>query len=79
MAKTVKKIPDGCTAVTPCRTVKGAAQTIDFYQKATGAEEVLRLPMPDGKIAHAGIRIGAAFSTHPKRPTVGFSGSVRVQ
>jgi len=61
MAKTAKKIPDGYTAVTPYLTVKGAAQAIDFYKKAFGAEEVLRLPMPDGKIAHAEISIGGAI------------------
>ena len=61
MATTVKKTPDGCTAVTPCLTAKGAAQTIDFHRKASGAEEVLRLPMPDSKIAHAEIRIGGSI------------------
>ena len=61
MAKTVKKIPDGYTAITPYLTIKGAAQAIEFYKKAFGAEEVLRMPMPDGKIAHAEIRIGGSI------------------
>jgi PhnB protein len=56
----VKKIPDGYTAVTPYLTVKGAAQAIDFYKKAFDAEEVMRVPMPDGKIAHAEVRIGGS-------------------
>jgi PhnB protein len=60
MAKQVKKIPDGYTAVTPYLTIKGAAKAIEFYKKAFGAEEVLRLDMPDGKIAHAEISIGGA-------------------
>jgi PhnB protein len=60
MAKTVKKIPDGYTAVTPYLTIKGAAQAIDFYKQAFGAEEVMRFPMPDGKLAHAEINIGGA-------------------
>jgi PhnB protein len=61
MAKQVKKIPDGYAAVTPYLTVTGAAQAIDFYAKAFGAEEVMRFPMPDGKIAHAEVRIGGSI------------------
>ena len=57
----VKKIPDGYAAVTPYLTVKGAAQAIEFYRKAFGAEEVLRVPMPDGRIAHAEVRIGGSI------------------
>jgi PhnB protein len=69
MAKQVQKIPDGYTAVTPYITVKGAAQAIEFYKKAFGAEETYRLPMPDGKIAHAEIRIGGApIMLHDEAP-----------
>jgi PhnB protein len=39
-------------------TVRDARAAIDFYQKAFGAETVLKLDMPDGSIAHAEIRIG---------------------
>jgi uncharacterized glyoxalase superfamily protein PhnB len=31
---------------------------LDFYKKAFGAEEMVRMPTPDGKIMHAEIRIG---------------------
>jgi PhnB protein len=69
MAKTVKKIPDGYTAVTPYLTVKGAAQAIDFYKKAFGAEEAFRMNGPDGKVAHAEIRIGGAvLMLHDESP-----------
>ena len=61
MAKNVKKIPDGYAAVTPYLTIKGAAQAIEFYKEAFGAEEVLRLPKPDGKLAHAEISIGRSI------------------
>lgn len=54
---TVKKIPDGYAAVTPYLVVRGCAQAIDFYRRAFGAEEVMRLDLPDGKVAHAEIRI----------------------
>ena len=56
----VKKIPDGYGAVTPYLTIQGAAKAIDFYKKAFGAEEVMRMNMPDGKIAHAEVRIGGS-------------------
>ena len=59
MAKT-RSIPDGMTAVTPHLIVDGAAQAIEFYKKAFGATEEMRLPAPDGKLMHARIRIGGA-------------------
>jgi PhnB protein len=37
---------------------RGAAEAIDFYKKAFGAEELFRLPEADGRIGHAEIRIG---------------------
>jgi PhnB protein len=56
----VKKIPDGMTAVTPHLVVAGAAQAIDWYRKAFGAVEEMRMPDPTGRIMHACIRIGGA-------------------
>ena len=56
----VKKIPDGYTSVTPYLTIQGAAKAIDFYKKAFGAEEVMRMNLPDGKVAHAEVRIGGS-------------------
>ena len=56
----VKKIPDGMTAVTPHLVVAGAAQAIDWYKKAFGATEERRMPGPDGRLMHASIRIGGA-------------------
>ena len=49
--------PEGYNTVTPYLTVKGAAEAIDFYKKALGAEEVFRMPMGD-RIGHAELRIG---------------------
>jgi PhnB protein len=54
----VKPIPDGYHSVTPYLAIRDAAKALEFYQKALGAEEVLRMPRPDGGIAHAEIRIG---------------------
>jgi uncharacterized glyoxalase superfamily protein PhnB len=54
----VKAIPDGYHTITPSITIKDAAQALTFYQKAFGAEEVMRMPGPGGKIMHAEIKIG---------------------
>lgn len=54
----VKPIPDGYHTVTPFLSVKDIAKTIDFLKAALGAEEVMRMPGPDGKAMHAEITIG---------------------
>jgi PhnB protein len=53
----VKPIPEGYTSVTPYLCIQGAAEAIEFYENVFGATERLRLPTPDGKIAHAEIEI----------------------
>ena len=58
MAKEVRSIPAGHHTATPYLICNGAAKAIDFYKKAFGATEVMRMPMPDGKIGHAEIKIG---------------------
>jgi PhnB protein len=58
MAGKVKPIPDGYHSVTPYLCIKGAAKAIEFYKKAFGATEVMRMVQPDGKIGHAEIQIG---------------------
>ncbi len=55
---TVKPIPDGYHSVTPYLIVKGAADAIEFYKKAFGATEIMRLGGQEGKVAHAEIQIG---------------------
>ena len=49
------------TMLTPHIVVRRAARAIDFYRRAFGAEEVLRLTGPDGAIAHAELRFGDAL------------------
>ncbi len=56
----VKHIPDGYHSVTPYLIVAGAARALDFYQKAFGAEEIIRVPQPDGRIRHAELRLGTS-------------------
>jgi PhnB protein len=55
-----KPIPEGMTAVTPHIVCKGVADALEFYKRAFGAEEEMRLPAPDGTIVHAQMRIGGA-------------------
>ncbi len=58
MTSKIKPIPEGYAALTPYLIVNGAAAAIDFYKKAFGAKEVMRMPGPDGKIGHADLLIG---------------------
>lgn len=53
----VQPIPDGYHTVTPYLIIQGAARAIEFYKKAFGATEVLRLEGPGGSIGHAEIQI----------------------
>ena len=53
-----KAIPDGMHTLTPHIVCEGASDAIAFYQKAFNAQELARLPGPDGKVMHAAIRIG---------------------
>jgi PhnB protein len=57
-ARKVQPIPAGYHAVTPYLSIRGAAQAIEFYKKAFGAAEVMRMPGSEGKLGHAEIRIG---------------------
>jgi PhnB protein len=54
----VKPIPPGYAGVTPYLIIRDADRAIDFYRDIFGATEVMRLNYPDGKIAHAELRIG---------------------
>ena len=58
MTAKVKPIPDGYHTVTPYLSIQGAGKALEFYKKAFGAEEMVLMPMPGGKIGHAEIRIG---------------------
>ena len=54
----VKPIPDGYRSITPYLSVQGAAAAIEFYTRAFGARERMRLPGPDGKLGHAELEFG---------------------
>jgi PhnB protein len=55
---TVKAVPEGYHSVLPYLQVRGAAKAIEFYREVFGAQEMLRMPQPDGRVGHAEIRVG---------------------
>jgi PhnB protein len=55
-----KSIPDGYHSVTPYLVIAGAAKAIDFYKRAFGAVEIMRMEDPRGTIGHAEIKIGGS-------------------
>jgi PhnB protein len=54
----VNFIPEGFHTITPNTIVADAAKAIEFYRQVFGAEEKLRLTLPDGKIVHCELQIG---------------------
>jgi PhnB protein len=54
----VKPIPEGYHSVTPYLCCKDAGAAIEFYKKAFGATELMRMSAPGEKIGHAEIQIG---------------------
>ena len=54
----VSHIPQGYNSITPYLVIKVASQAIDYYKKVFGATEVFRMDTPDGKVAHAELKIG---------------------
>jgi len=58
MPSQVNPVPPGYHTVTPYLTANDAAKAIEFYQRAFGAKEVMRMGGPNGKISHAELKIG---------------------
>jgi PhnB protein len=54
----VRPIPEGYHTITPNIIVQGVEKAIEFYKRAFGAEEKVRLTMPNGAITHAELKIG---------------------
>jgi PhnB protein len=77
-------IPDTYRRITPFIVVDGAARAMEFYAEAFGATERMRIPGPDGTIAHAEIQVGdsvvmvedaSPFMGTKAPPSGGFEGS----
>ena len=60
MAK-AKAVPEGYSTVTPSLIQRDCTKAIDYYKKALGAVERMRMPGPDGKIMHAELQIGTSI------------------
>jgi PhnB protein len=58
MAGKVSPVPAGYHTATPYLVVNDANGAIDFYKKAFGAKEIMRMQGPGGKIGHAELKIG---------------------
>ncbi|HEX3738236.1 MAG TPA: VOC family protein [Terriglobales bacterium] len=58
MSDKAQAIPAGFHTLTPHLVVRNAAQALEFYKKALGAEVLHVAEMPDGRIMHASLRIG---------------------
>ena len=70
-----KPIPDGYRTATPYLIIKGAAEAIEFYKRAFGATEMLRMADPQGKVGHAEIKIGdSVIMLADEHPAMGYRG-----
>src|SRR5687767_13533238 len=73
MTSKVKPIPEGYHTVTPYLIIHGAAEALEFYKRAFGASETMRMPRPDGKLMHAEMQIGdSRIMLADEMPEMGF-------
>ena len=72
-ARKVQSVPKGFHTLTPGFSVRGAAQAIDFYKRAFGARERMRMMKPDGTtLAHAELQVGdSLFMMGEEDPAMG--------
>ena len=54
----VNPIPKGFHSVTPYLVVREVTKLLDFLKQVFKAQEIMRMPAPDGIIMHAEVRIG---------------------
>lgn len=60
MPKSVSPIPAGKPQASPYLVVRNGSEAIEFYKRAFGAREVIRIDAPGNKIGHAELMIGTA-------------------
>jgi PhnB protein len=81
-----KPVPEGYHTVSAYLAVDDAERAIEYYTKAFGAKELVRMSAPGGKIGHAELEIGDSrimlsdpfpqASTRPPKDLGGTSASV---
>jgi len=54
----VSAIPKGYHSITPYLIINGAAKAIEYYRQVFNAELIMQMPLPDGGVAHAEVKIG---------------------
>jgi PhnB protein len=79
-------IPEGYHTASAYLAVDDAARAIEYYTKAFGAKEIVRMDAPGGKIGHAELEVGDSrimlsdpfpqASTRPPKELGGTSASV---
>lgn len=72
---TIQPIREGLHTITPYIITTDASRFIDFLKQAFGGEEKLRVPLPNGSIMHAEVKIGDSMielsdgsERYPSRP-----------
>lgn len=58
MNDTARSLPAGMHTLNPHIVCADCAAAIEFYKRAFGATEEMRLPAPDGRLMHAAMRLG---------------------
>ena len=72
---TVKSIPEGYHSVTPYVIIRGADKALEFYARAFGATELMRMQDPSGVVRHAEIKIGdSPIMIADEAPEMGMTG-----
>ncbi|MDQ3821968.1 MAG: VOC family protein [Actinomycetota bacterium] len=81
-----RPIPEGYNSITPVLAVEDASAAIEFWKRAFGAKERMRMDGPGGTVAHAELEIGDSLimtadqfpqaSTKPPKELGGTSSAV---
>lgn len=55
---TITAAPDGFHTITPNVIVDRVDEAVSFYKTVFGAEEIMRLTVPDGRVVHCELKFG---------------------
>jgi PhnB protein len=55
---TINAVPEGFHTITPNVIVDRVDEAVDFYKTVFGAEEIMRLTVPDGRVVHCELKFG---------------------